>query len=449
MHGLRVVPAGLLLLALVACSVDKVAPYSPPGTSSTTNTGTAPVSDPTPSPVGPVPAWTVKYDVRHAPVAVGDVVVFHEQGKTLRAVRRAGGGEVWHRPMPEGSELLSLTPTQGGVVARARRGEFQESVEVVDPATGQLRWSSQPVAHAAVYQDAIYLDTCGKSSRPCTITNRDARTGKVRWTIPWRGAGGVSTKAIGSREGRAPVVGQYVATYWGIPDATNPSGFYRVLETATGKAMPAKLPTFGWSNIAVGNLLVSTDQDGIADCGVRIRAADIRTGRSRQLAELQSAKRADGQCLSFLANYEQDQELLGTGSRIAAVTGDRAVVYDLSTAKIAWTAPTAGVPVDGDDRSLLVRTHPDKGTLALLDLANGRTRWTAPDPGVGEAWSHWHTVVTHRLVAVDGYQSGQSAVLVYEATSGKLLGRIRGKVAGAGDDWVATTFNGNLSLTQY
>lgn len=450
MHGLRVVPAALLLLALAACNVEKAEPPSPV-TTGTVSEPTLPSPEPTLSPTGPAPAWKLPYDVRSVPVAAGDLLVFHEQGNTVRAVHRADGTEVWHRPMPKATTLLSLTRTAAGVVVRARHGQFAESVEVIDPANGHVRWSTKPVSHAAVYQDAIYLDTCRKTSRPCTVTSRDGRTGKVRWTIPWRGVGGVGTEAIGGREGTAPVAGRYLAAHWGIPDSTA-MGYFRVLETATGKAMPARLPTSGWTDVAVGNLLISTDNDGIAGCGVRIRTADIRTGRSRQLAELQSAKDSGGRCVSALANWEQDQELLGSGSRIAAVTGDRAVLFDLATARIVWTAPStaAGAPIDGDDKSLLVRSYPDKGRLRLLDLADGRTRWTAPDPGTaGGQWEHSHTAVTHRLVAIDGYQSKQEVVVVHDAATGKQLGRIRGRLAGAGDDWVATTLNGDLSYTRY
>ncbi len=115
---------------------------------------------------------------------------------------------------------------------------------------------------------------------------------------------------------------------------------------------------------------------------------------------------------------------------------------ELRAGRTVWKGAAVGVPIDGDNQSVLVRGNAEAGELALLDLSTGVTRWTAPDPLLSGASASWRSAVTEGLVAVSAAEDDRPIVLVYEARTGRQLGRYPGWLAGAGADWVAVSHTG-------
>jgi hypothetical protein len=144
--------------------------------------------------------------------------------------------------------------------------------------------------------------------------------------------------------------------------------------------------------------------------------------------------------------------MLGFGSAVAAVnrTG-RTTLTDITTGETRWTAAEPGVPLAGDDRTLLVRDNAETGAIGLLDLRDGRRLWTAPDPGLPGSSASWECAVAGDLVAVMGATGGRPYVLVFDARTGRQLARRGGWLTGIGEDWVMVSTGvgaqaGRLSL---
>jgi outer membrane protein assembly factor BamB len=448
-RGVRLVCAGLLLLAAAGCNPSSDDPDPAAAGPSVTPETPAIPSVATPQPTGPAAAWTV-------PMAFSDIVteagsVLLQIDRTLvRALRWTDGKELWRYAPGQGTRVFRVLPTAGGLAVETGRGDESESVVMLDPDSGDVRWRTDPAVEVVVYRDAVYLDTCRRGPQPCTVTSRATRDGRVLWRTRAPRAVSILAYTIGTRGGTAPVAGRYLAAQ--ISSGKGLHGEYAAIETATGRIMPPRLAGHAWHGVIAGNVLAATDHEasGPADCTVRITSLDIRTGRPRPPAAVQSAREASGTCVKRLAGFEQGQDLLGKGGRFAAVLGDRPVLYDVEAGRLAWKAATPGVPVDGDAGSLLVREQYEKGRLSLLDLATGRMRWSAPDPGLDGTSASWRTKVTGGLVAVTGATvAGQPHVLVYDAGTGVLKGRYPGWLANAGDDWVAVSGGGELKLVQF
>jgi hypothetical protein len=195
---------------------------------------------------------------------------------------------------------------------------------------------------------------------------------------------------------------------------------------------------------------VATDNDPPPSerrCTVAVTSVAV-DGTNQRTTTAFSGRQADNSCERALADTDNGQSALGSGTRIAVSSADgRPQVLDLATGAIAWTAAAPGVPIDGDGNSLLVRRHADTGDLALLDFADGRQRWTAPDAGLPGTSASWNSAVTGGLVAVTGAADDHPFVNVYDADSGRLRGRFPSWLAGAGDTWVAVT-HGNGTADQ-
>ena len=402
---------------------------------------------------GPPVTWSLPADVaqQHRVARVGDVLVVPEE-RVVRGIGRSTGKEVWRHQMATeyrlavASGLLVTTQSAGD-----KTGTLDGPLEVLDAATGTVRWQS-PGGRSAVYQNAVYVWGCknpnGAHPTGCTITARDVRDGRTLWTAPNAG-GAVTETAIGAREPYAPTAGRYVAA--SIGSDARP---WAALDTATGRALRGRAPDVGWDLYLAGDFLVVSDNDppaGEDACVVTVTAVNAATGAESRRDGVFSGRQHDGSCERRLVSAQTGLTVIGAGSRIAAVSGQETPeVFDLATGRAIWVGDAAGVPIDGDGRSLLVRTTVDSGELTLLDFATGRQRWKAPDTGLSGQSASWGSIVTSRLVGVMGAdQDDHPFALVYDADSGRRLGRFPGWLVGAGDDWVAvihTPESGKLTL---
>ncbi|MEW2380286.1 PQQ-binding-like beta-propeller repeat protein [Micromonospora sp. NPDC047812] len=384
---------------------------------------------------GPEPIWSVTADRLDQPLTqLGQVVVVPD-GRELRAVDRATGQDRWRHPFPVSyqytvaGDLIVLSASDGG------------PLEVLDAATGATRWRAEDTQDVVVQQQVVYDRECvgtGRSAK-CVVVARDVRDGRQLWKLPADRFARVSDEALGVRAPYAAPTQRYVA-------ARLNGRTYTTVAPTTGRVGAGRLPSRAWYGFVADGLLVTTDNDpprGDRRCTVSIATVAAATGARGWSGEVFSGRREDGECAKRLAHDHSGLTLIGSGTRLVAVTAaGRPQMVDLRTGRKQWEGVTSGVPVDGDDRSVLVRRTADEGELALLDAATGATRWSAPDPGLSGTSASWRSSVTGRLVAVSGAAGGRPVVLVHDASTGRQLGRYPGWLAGAGDDWVAVSHSG-------
>jgi outer membrane protein assembly factor BamB len=391
---------------------------------------------------GPPASWSLEVSTgEHHVVAAGDVVVVTDHNAIL-GLDLSSGSQQWRREV-DGPYSIQIAEDDL-VVQETEKG----GIEVFDPATGDTRWqvSRRKLGEdVAVYREAIYSSICrtAPGEPTCSITARGIRDGHTLWTTPSapeNHATSINRYRIGTPEPYAPTSGSHLVAW--INGEERP---YAALDSTTGTMLPGQAAAGGWYTFAIGNLLVTTNHDppeGDANCTVRMVAVDARDGDERWSGTVFSGRREDNACEGFLGPYEE-YEVIGARPRIAAVTAaGTPQVVDLRTGQAEWEASTPGVPIDGDERTLLVRDYADAGELAVLDFTTGEQRWSAPDPGLSGQSASWDSAVTDGLVAVNGASGDRPFVLVYDADTGQQLGQFPSWLAGAGDDWVAVTHGG-------
>ncbi|MEV0328195.1 PQQ-binding-like beta-propeller repeat protein [Micromonospora echinospora] len=426
-----------LVVGLAACTrphaepPEQAAPQVGVGQESSWGRGTRPEQE------GPDPIWSVSVDRLHQQLAqIGQLIIVPDE-RELRAVDRSTGQDRWRRPF---SMSYQYAVTDGLIVVSASDGG---PLEVLDAATGTTRWRAGETQDVIVHQQAVYNRECvgtGPSAR-CVLIARDIRDGRQLWKLPADRFARVTDVALGARMPYAPPAGRYVAVRL---SAT--SGAYTTVAATTGRTGAGRLPNRAWYGFVASDLLVTTDNDPPRDdrrCTVSIATVHAATGARGWSGEVFSGRREDGECARRLANYQSGLILIGTGTRLVAVTAaGRPQLVDLRTGRADWESASSGVPIDGNDRSVLVRRTADEGELALLDLATGAPRWTAPDPGMAGGSASWRSIVTGGLAAVSGTTGERPCVLVYDVQTGRQLGRYPGWLAGAGDNWVAVSHSG-------
>ncbi|WP_033345251.1 outer membrane protein assembly factor BamB family protein [Catenuloplanes japonicus] len=356
----------------------------------------------------------------------GDTAVVLD-GTSLLGLRATDGTRVWQ--LPYADEDAALTAAGGMAVVRAGKNG---PVDVIEPATGRVAWSAPAPVRLTARDDALYLDTCETPAPGCTAVKRRVTDGETLWTVtdpPFT----IGDAVIGARRPQAPPASASLPV-------TTAGGEGALLDTATGTLLPGRIDGRGWYLFAAGDTLVSTDHDppsGDRDCTITVAAVNARTGTPAWNGPIYGGRDAAGECRrSFPTLYSGSSELFGAGSDVAAVTrSGRPTLIDVTTGAPRWTSDAQGSPIAGDDRTLLVRENAETGPIALLGLADGRTRWTAPDTGLPTSSASWEAVVAGDLVAVMGATGDRPYVLVYDATTGTQLARRGGWLTGIGDGW--------------
>ncbi|MBO4165045.1 outer membrane protein assembly factor BamB family protein [Micromonospora antibiotica] len=432
-----------LVVGLVGCAAPRAERAQPPPvrveeTQESLRDGSA-----SPAPAGPRPAWSAPVRRLDQELAeVGQFIVVPDE-RELRAVDRATGQDRWRHPFTTGYRYVVVG---GSIVA----GDNDDGgVEVLDAATGVTRWRAAETQDVVVDDRAVYARECAGTGRSatCAIIGRDVQTGRRLWKLPSDRFARVSDVTLGARTPYAPAAGRYVAVRLSTSD--RPATYTPVAPT-TGRTGAGRLPNRAWYGFVAGDLLVSTDNDppkGDQRCTVSITSVQAASGGRGWSGVVYSGRRENGECAKRLVHDRSGQTLIGSGTRLVAVTADeRPQLVDLRTGATVWKGAVAGVPIDGDDRSVLVRDKADTGGLALLDLDTGASRWTAPDPALPGTSASWRSAVTGGLVAVSGAEDGRPQVLVYDVGTGRELGRYPGWLAGAGRDWVAVSHSGTGGL---
>ncbi|BCY08409.1 PQQ-binding-like beta-propeller repeat protein [Actinoplanes sp. L3-i22] len=363
---------------------------------------------------------------------VGDTAVLLD-GTALLGLNVADGSRRWRLPYAS----KDTTFVVAGAMVVVQQGN-DGPLDVIEPATGRIAWSTAGPARMVARADALYLDPCPRRPGPddsCVTVKRRVTDGATLWSVKDPGFF-LQDNVIGGRSPLAPAATAY------LPVTTSAKGPARgaLLDTASGRLLAGRIAPHAWYLLAAGHTLVATDHDpapGDDDCTVRVDAVDAVTGKPAWHGAVYSGRKANGECAKQLSSAYSGTVLLGSGSDVAAVSRNgRATLTDVTTGKVRWTAAEPGVPIAGDDRSLLVRDNAETGPIALLDLATGRKLWAAPDPGLPGSSASWAAVVAGDLVAVMGATGDRPYVLVYDARTGRLLARRGGWLTGIGDGWV-------------
>lgn len=391
---------------------------------------------PSPSASGPPPAWSVSLSSDLSTIAQVDGTLVVDDGDTLSGLGMRTGKRLWTTSVDDAPIIVA-----GNVIVVE-----STHLTMIDAASGKKLWTyrMQGGATPRVTQDAVFTDDCPGHGRRCTLTRRDVRTGHVRWRIHGdaiRISDEIdNTGAVGYpgvRDPAAPPTERYIAS-----DYDSRSGRWGARDTATGRKTAGRVPYNGWLVSVAGRNLINIDEappGGYRHCTVRLVANDVVSGKHRWTREISAGRIGDGDCEGKLAISSDDQSLIGAGTRVAAATADgRPQLFDMATGRTVWRGTVPGVPIDGNSRGILVRAKADTGKLSMLDFATGRVRWTAPDPGINGLSSGWNSAVTDHLVAVGGAiaTGDDSYVQVYDAATGRRLGRYPGLLETLGDGWV-------------
>jgi outer membrane protein assembly factor BamB len=370
------------------------------------------------------PAWTLRVsNSDHVVLAFADIVVVTSLNSIVGVDRRTGQ-QRWIRPAGAQDRVVATSDLLA---------QYDDSgIALFDPATGKDRWrASAPHGQFAVYQTAVYVDDCGPgSAASCVLTARDVHTGQPQWTLPANYGFRRSTSL------HALPVPRYLVARMAQQE---PSA--ALVDTDTGKPLPGRATNSnGWYALPAGELMVATDDSDSVTCAVTLTAADGRTGAQRWTVPAYTGRKADGECIHPLEEYQSGWEAIGAGTRLAACdsTG-KPVVVDLTTGATVWTGSAPGTPVDGDATGVLAVDTAGQSGIAFYDLATGRRQWTAPDPGLNLDAASQTTAVTGARVAITGTDDGDPIVVVLDRATGKQLGTFRNRLSGVGDDWVAVT----------
>lgn len=396
-------------------------------TATACSSGGGPAPDPR---EGPAPAWSFVGPTGLATTAMAGRVLVIKNDEAVLGVDPASGRRLWSVPS---SPRLGIRIVRDLVVQVAREQSDVREVTVLDSSTGRVLWRKAGIAYARITQDAIFAGAC--AGKACAVTRYDPRSGAPKWTRP--GDAWLSEDDIGARRPDVPPTGRLIAA--SMEPTGNPS--FGARDAASGTPLPGRVSARSWTELAVGGSLVAIQNDppeGDNRCTVTVTSADAASGAKRWQRQIFGGRAADGSCVKRLVPDSTGLTLIGAGTRIAASTDNGfPQVFDLATGRTVWRAADQAVPIDGDGRTLLVRTQADRGALSLLDFATGRRLWTAPDPGLEGTSASWKTSVTSRLVAITGATGDRPRVLVYRADTGQRLGMFPGWLQGLGDDWVA------------
>ncbi|MFG2444994.1 PQQ-binding-like beta-propeller repeat protein [Nocardia fluminea] len=438
----RLATAGILVaaLSLSACATEQRGYPMPVPTSSsppttTTTTGNRPA------------AWSMEFDVGAAEVAVVGDVVIAPQETSFIAVDRASGRERWRRDLKVtgGSKFRYQISDELIVLSESRAASSEPTLfEVIEASTGRTRWQAS-TNYLNVYGHAVYRTDCtgmGTRDVQCATMRHDIGDGKASWPHP--ASGTLGHDVIGTWHQQAPPESEYLSIWVG-PSTVGPKDRpWASVATATGDVLPGRGANHAWYTFSVGELLVNTDHDSNEyRCEIAMEAINGSTGTRQWSASVHGGRRKEkDECQKRLSGSELSQ-MIGAGSRIAAVTADGTPqLFDLATGSTVWAATDRGTPLDGDDRSLLVSEFADQGTLTLLDLETGKKKWSVPDPGFDPYPSQRTTFLVGDRVVVGGRIpigkfAGRPTTIIYDRETGREIDRYVGWVQGAGADWLA------------
>lgn len=318
----------------------------------------------------PEPAWDVRSAERpeYAVIAGSTVIVILPGG--VEARRADGGEEIWSRAAPWAAVAGADT---GAVVVVGR--ENQRGFDVVDPASGAVRWSDDEAAGVWTYRQAVLALTCQRPDR-CSLAGRDPGGGRVRWRTELPGGGrvlaGLNRELPGSRDISLSTMDSRLATPADMPVML---GFpvdrtVHVVHTGTGRRVgTVELGHNSRVVVVGGRLLYSTVEHKGGRCRYLLEARDPASGRSVWRREGYDLRTASG------AGCDQRRDPSGGGGALAAIRGDnREVLLHAASGVELWVGASGERLLGTDGLVALVRAA-DGASVKAVDLGTGGTLW--------------------------------------------------------------------------
>jgi outer membrane protein assembly factor BamB len=427
-----------LIAALVALLACKWRRSSPPPAASAPAASVSALK-------GPAPTWEVQMPGGYAKNAtaasvIGETLVVQTPSSVAVFDRRSGkkswgadlGGQ-GHRDIALAEDVVVVGQTKVG----------GRDFEVFDLATGKVLW--RLAANGAGFSNGVY--TNDGSCSACAVTRRDLHTGKPKWTVTARGPFvGTWLSKLG------PAATGSMIAYRGAPYVmlrSTERGEQRVyaMDAETG-ARHAWIPYVNGPHVITDRTLVGLEPES-RDCKVLLRGTDIVTGKTKWRIELRVAKEfGSAECPGRFYALNSDRGLLGLvpNTLFSIDAQGRPIALDLDTGGVRWTGPNGLVPVDADERTVLVRDafgvtletkdHWAKGRLAALDAATGKLLWKAPQPPSKDG--NYTVTAVYGDIALDGYLEGKE-ITVRDARTGIERPPIEGSLIGAGPGWLVAT----------
>lgn len=414
---------------------------------------------PTPTPAkndGRAPNWEVKAKVQRATVA-GDTVIA-QTDEDVRAFDRRTGAERWRfdlyggGPRSQSQSYADVYVADGVLVVEMDSTvSLARWVYVHDLATGKLLWE-RGADSVATFFDAVYTTDCSKpcspsssfrcDADPCPLSRRELRTGREKWTILVSGSPGVVKSKLGP-SGVGFLVAPKPGTHLIL--LTGAKGKYRtsVMDPLTGSLLASIDGNVAPRTTITDRTLVHFTPES-RGCKQVLQGVDTRSGETRWQTEIHtrvSGSGADGKaCPGQLAPSDGAHDMLGVppATLFSTDAGNRPIAVDLDTGVVRWRGATAAVPVDGNERIVLVRDVTDisipmrdrreKGALAALDASSGKRLWLRP---AGSSPAR-HAVLGD---AVLEDPEGESVTVLDTKTGAERWRALPGSLIGAGLGW--------------
>jgi outer membrane protein assembly factor BamB len=338
-----------------------------------------------------------------------------------------------HRDIEVAEDVVVIAQTHAG----------GRDIGVFDLAAGKELWRIAVQGGRAV-SNAVHTNEGNCSA--CPVTRRDLHTGKPKWTITANGLVGAWLSKLG------PAATGSMNAYRGAPYVMLVSierGEKRVYaaDAETG-ARHASIPYAKGPHVVTDQTLVGLEAES-RDCKQLLYGVDIRTGKTKWRVELRVAEEfGSSECPGRFHALYSDRGLLGLvpNTLFSIDAQGRPIALDLDTGVVRWTGPNGLVPVDADERTVLVRDasgvtldtkdHWAKGRLAALDAATGKLLWKAPQPPSKDG--NYTVTAVYGDIALDGYLEGKE-ITVRDARTGAERPPIEGSLIGAGPGWLVAT----------
>jgi hypothetical protein len=352
-----------------------------------------------------------------AAVVAGSTVIVTMRG-TIEARGLNSGTTLWQRE----ADWAGVAGDESATVAVVgRRGA---GLEVLDPATGNVRWKDGDAVGAWTFRDLVLTLSCGGLS-DCALAARTPSDGTQRWKSTLPGIGrvlsGVNSSLLGSRE-LSPTFRDAVAA---SPDPV-PSllGFptderVQVVDTASGRRLREEKPTSTSRVVVVGGrVLVSTATPRDGGCRYSLEARDAATGKSVWKKDGYDLHTASG------AGCEQRKDPPGSGNVLAATRGDnRDVFLAAHDGKELWVGAPGETAIATDGQYGVVRSA-DKKSIKVLDLSNGGRLWEQAVPAKSDVAITRYAVLVNDSAATNlkAYSSRSGRQVLDLKTTAEVLG---------------------------
>ncbi len=331
------------------------------------------------------------------------------------------------------------------VVVIARRNTSGSDVGVYDLSTGKELWHLQ-FSGGAGFANAVYTSDglAGRSS----VVRRDLHTGKPKWTIPGEGFPGMMLSQLG------PAATGSMLAFRAGPYAMLMSGDEKearmyAVDAETG-ARRASMPFVKGLHLITDRTLIGIAPES-KECKVLLRGVDIQTGKARFETELKVAINdwSNAECPGRPRALYSDASFLGIAPNtlFSIDAEDRPIALDLDTGAVRWRGPSGLLPIDADERTVLVRDPSGlqlersnqhlKGRLAALDAATGKLLWRAKEPPVQATYP---VTAVYADIALDGDLEGGRQITVRNARTGVEMQPVEGSLIGAGRGWLVAKY---------